>query len=132
MVHNYLGNIWTVRFDDKILRVSLMYAYYIHQVDKLKIFLKHFSPGLCPYYISMLYAYHIYIFFLFSFRGLFLFSRSLKNKIEGQVAARRAASLPLLLCHGKGIYACEKGAYASVLSYIQFYLSLCILYFYVN
>ncbi|XXG55979.1 hypothetical protein AAC387_Pa03g3520 [Persea americana] len=29
-------------------------------------------------------------------------SRSLKNKIEGQVAARRAASLPLLLCHGKG------------------------------
>ncbi|XP_077210291.1 uncharacterized protein LOC143845759 isoform X2 [Tasmannia lanceolata] len=30
-------------------------------------------------------------------------SRSLKNKIEGsQEAARRAASLPLLLCHGKG------------------------------
>ncbi|XP_068647250.1 uncharacterized protein [Aristolochia californica] len=30
-------------------------------------------------------------------------SRSLKNKIEGSVeASRRAASLPLLLCHGKG------------------------------
>ncbi|XP_058112743.1 uncharacterized protein LOC131255851 isoform X2 [Magnolia sinica] len=30
-------------------------------------------------------------------------SRGLKNKIEGsQEAARRAASLPLLLCHGKG------------------------------
>eukprot|EP00262_Sarcandra_glabra_P021556 TRINITY_DN918_c0_g1_i1.p1 TRINITY_DN918_c0_g1~~TRINITY_DN918_c0_g1_i1.p1 ORF type:complete len:145 (+),score=23.49 TRINITY_DN918_c0_g1_i1:48-437(+) len=30
-------------------------------------------------------------------------SKSLKNKVEGsQEAARRAASLPLLLCHGKG------------------------------
>ena len=35
----------------------------------------------------------------------FLVQRLRKNKIEGQdEAARRAASLPILLCHGKDIY----------------------------
>ena len=38
----------------------------------------------------------------------FLRFRSLKNKIEGsQEAARRAATLPLLLCHGRGICCCK-------------------------
>ncbi|MBA0690259.1 hypothetical protein Golax_006947 [Gossypium laxum] len=31
-------------------------------------------------------------------------SKTLKNKIGQDEAARRAASLPILLCHGKGIY----------------------------
>lgn len=38
-----------------------------------------------------------------------LLSRTLKYKVESsQDAARRAASLPLLVCHGRGIYICAQ------------------------
>lgn len=80
--------------------------------DTLNIFpqkSKHFVFGFCPCYISLLYLLSISPFYMPSpicllHSTFYLFSRNLKNKIEEtQEAARRAESLPLLLCHGKGI-----------------------------
>lgn len=53
-----------------------------------------------PFYPS--YLNHIAIFN--NNLSLKNISRDLSNKVEGEEAANRASSLPILLCHGKGKY----------------------------
>lgn len=90
---------------------------YIFSIVKTFLFLSflHFmSPCSMPFPSDFLYSM------------VYLFSRNLKNKIEEtEEATRRAVSLPLLLCHGKGICVCEH-KYLCYFRYLMFVHQHCL------